>query len=247
MEQEALFLARVEDDVREVIEGNYTVTTRFLTPEEQVIAKETVRGRVRIFASGGYPEAERRVLAFCPDYINTENEVDFGIRVVRVQVKQATLGHRDYLGAVLSLGMKRETIGDIALDGDGAWIFCMVEMAEYICRNLDKIGRASVTCEPMEVADAVIPPRTFEIKDVGVASLRLDAVLAGILHNSRSKAVEIITAGEAFLNHKEAKNISQKVKEGDVLSVRRFGKFVIMGVLGQTKKGRQKVQIKQYR
>lgn len=247
MEQEKLFLAKIEDDIRQAADGNYTVTTWFLTPEEQVLAKDFARGKVQLFESGGYAEAERRILAFCPDYIENAAEVDFGIGVVRIRSKQEQLPHRSVMGAVLSLGIRRETVGDIAPDEEGAWVFCTAEMAEYICCNLDKIGRVPVTCEQVPPAQAAIPPRKFEHMEIGVASLRLDAFVAAVLRRSRGRAVEVISAGDVSLNHREAKNTAQKIKEGDVLSVRRNGKFAVERILGQTKKGRLKVLVKQYR
>lgn len=247
MEQEKLFLAKIEDAVRQAVDGNYVVTTRFLTPEEQGLAKDFARGKVQVFEYGGYAEAERQMLAFCPAYIESAAEVDFEIGVVRVQAKQEQLQHRSVMGAVLSLGIRREMIGDIALDGEGAWVLCTAEMAEYICRNLDKIGRFPVVCEQVPLERATIPPRAFEQKEIGVASLRLDVLVAAVLHQARGRAVEAIAAGDVSLNHREVKDSAQKIKEGDVLSVRRCGKFVIERVLGQTKKGRLKVLIKQYR
>ncbi len=247
MEQEKLFLAKITDDIRRAVEGNYTVTTWFLTPEEQTLARECAHGKVQVFESGGYVEAERRKLAFCPAYVESAADVAFDIGVVRVEAKQERLGHRNVMGAVLSLGIRRETVGDIALDEKGAWVFCEETMAEYICRNLDRIGRVPVTCETVLPEQVKIPPRMFEQKEIGIASLRLDALVAALLHQSRGRAAELICAGDVSLNHRETKDSSQKVKEGDVLSVRRYGKFVIACVLGQTKKGRQKVLVKQYR
>lgn len=247
MEQEKLFLAKIEDDIRRAVDGNYTVTTWFLTPEEQVLAKEFARGKVQWFESGGYAEAERRILAFCPDYIENAAAVDFGIGVVRIKSKQEQLPHRSVMGAVLSLGIRRETVGDIAPDEEGAWVICTAEMAEYICRNLDKIGRVPVTCEQVPPEQAAIPPRMFEYMEIGVASLRLDAFVAAVLRQARGRAVEVISAGDVSLNHREAKDGAKKIKEGDVLSVRRNGKFAVERILGQTKKGRLKVLVKQYR
>lgn len=247
MEQEKLFLAKTAEDVRRAFEGNYAVTTRFLTPEEQVLAKDCARGKVRLFENGGYAEAERRMLAFCPDYVESAEEVDFGIEAVRICTKREPLEHRSVMGTVLSLGIKREMIGDIVVNGQEAWVFCESTMAEYICRNLDRIGGVSVTCEQMPTDRVTIPPRAFESMEIGVASLRLDAIVAALFRQSRTRASEWIAAGDVSLNHREAKDGSAKVREGDVLSVRRHGKFVIERVVGQTKKGREKVLVKQYR
>ena len=148
------------------------------------------------------------------------------------------LTHRDYLGAVLALGLTRDALGDILPGEKTAYIFCTPAAAGAMERALDKVGRQNVQAEPVAPEEAPAPTHEVEETAFTVKSLRLDAVTAGLFHIARPLAGERIARGDCQLNHRINLKPDAAVKEGDVLSVRGLGKGEILKVGGQSKKGR---------
>ncbi len=194
---------------------------------------------------GGYEEAQRVMAGFFPDYLSPSPEV-FPLAALTIASRpEDRLGHRDFLGSFMSLGVERQVIGDI-LTGEGRCVvFVREEMARYFLDNIRKIGRAGVKItegfsEPLPVA------REFkELRGV-IASQRLDCVAAFLCHTSRGKAAGLISAGLVAVNHREALNGSGKIEEGDTVSVRGHGKFIIDELGPLTSKGRLNVKCRKY-
>jgi RNA-binding protein YlmH len=156
------------------------------------------------------------------------------------------LSHRDFLGALLSLNIKRETIGDILVGDSNAVVFVTNTVAPLILSEITKIGRVGV-----KVSDSVLDvlPIREEFEDIfgTVSSLRLDSVVSVMTGLSREKASEIILAKRVSLNHFECTSVSKTLKQADVISIRGYGRFILNEASGLTKKGRIKVNIKKYK
>lgn len=193
---------------------------------------------------GGYDGAERRVACFSRE----PEKVKAPIVCLRVQPKGekfvSAFGHRDILGAVMGLGVKRECIGDIVLQGKGGYLFCLSEMADYLCRELHEVGRAAVTCTICEVPELLQTPP--ESRSFVVASLRLDALIAAIWHLSRSEAQQLFPKQLVFVNGKCILTPGDNAREGDIISVRGRGRFCLEQVSGETRKGRLRIQAAVY-
>ena len=194
---------------------------------------------------GGWPEGERKLLGLFPDYLEPEESL-FPITPVTFTYRAGDkLTHRDFLGSFMALGVERDVIGDI-LVGEGRCVaFFRQEMAPYFLDNIRKIGRVGVKAE--EGAKEPLPVRR-EFKELSgvVASQRLDCLVAFLCKTSREKAAGLITAGLVFLNHREALSVSQRVKEGDLLSVRKQGRFIIDELGPLTSKGRLVVKCRKF-
>ena len=196
----------------------------------------------------GAEAAERRLIAF-------GSEAWFGyppawpvtvIRIAPASEKFAeTLSHRDYLGALMSLGIERELTGDIIVRGKTAWLYCLDPIAGYLCDSLTSVRHTAVVCTPVSGDIPELAPQ-FETLRVNVASARIDAVTAGFLGRSRSSMGELFAAGKVFVNSRAVSDGSRLLKEGDVLSVRGFGKAVYDGVDGVSKKGRSYAVLRRY-
>lgn len=228
-------------DLAERAERTGTVTySPFLNPREARLAKGFCRGGYRIEEYGGYDGAERVQLAFCPfDY----DEPEFPVRAVRVKTSDGReLSHRAYLGAVLSLGIKREKIGDIAVNGGEAIVLCHGATADFICMNLSRVASSTVKCEMC--SDEIRLERRYDISTSTVASMRLDCVLSAALGKSREASCELIKGGLVQVNYEEARSPSAHVKSGDTISARGFGKMVIEADGSETRKGRARITIK---
>jgi RNA-binding protein YlmH len=192
---------------------------------------------------GGYEEAERKRLVVYPEW---QTEADTNIAFVRIESKQfgePSLGHRDYLGAVLNLGLKREKLGDIIVQDDGAILIADQGLADFICQQLIKVKHITVTAKEISGLEFFYSAPQLKAAKFTVASLRLDAVVAGAFKLSRADVDEYVEGGNIKINHLEVLKGSVPVSAGDLISVRGLGRFRLNQVGGTSRKGRHFVSI----
>lgn len=235
---------RFEELARRADERCYTTFSDFLNvDEENVLAKTVLPVPFRIW--GGYDGAERCVAAFG---YNVENE-DYPISIVEIKPVAPKfadfLSHRDFLGSLMGLGIKREMLGDIIVKDNTGYLFCVNTMADYISSSLDKVRHTVVKCTVINNLPDVVCNNTVD-KDIIVSSIRIDAVVAAVYNFSRSGVKEYFLAGKIFVNSAPCENFSYNLKNGDVVSVRGKGRFVFEAVGGSTKKNKNIVKIKMY-
>lgn len=213
----------------------------FLTPAEQFALSSWAKreGGVRLLLHGGHPDCERRAAFFLPFYME---EADFDpaehIRAVELTCAFGQPEHRDYMGSVLGLGIKREWVGDIWVRENRATVFCLPSVESHILLNLDKVGRCGVKSRKLDLTEVPAPRREWKETVFSVQSPRLDAVAAGMFHVSRTGAAEAIAAGQVSLNYAECLKPDAPVNAGDVLSLRGKGKGRVLEIGGQSRKGR---------
>lgn len=197
---------------------------------------------------GGQEGCDRQMLRF-GNPIELGYEAQFPIVCIEISPRMEkfaeTLSHRDYLGALMHLGIERSMLGDIFILEKTAYLFCHEKMADYICMELDKIKHTNIKCRVLENAPEAIQP-TLKEETLIVPSLRFDGIIAKIYHLSRSQSVLLFREKKIFVNGRCMENNSGILKEGDVVSVRGFGKFVYDQVLHETKKGNLSVKIRRY-
>lgn len=155
------------------------------------------------------------------------------------------LGHRDFLGSIMNLGIERDTLGDIFVKDNRAILFCERRMAEYISDNLYKIRHTQVKVQEIFDIDSLSVSEKQEMS-VSVASERIDGVISHVFNLSRSDSAEMFATGKVFLNGRLMENESRKLVPGDVVSVRGYGKFEFCELGGVSRKGKQYVKIKKY-
>lgn len=194
---------------------------------------------------GGHENAERVMLGFFPDYLEPAPEL-FPITPFALSYrKEDKLTHRDFLGSFMALGIERSVIGDI-LVGEGECVaFLREEMGEYFLQNIRRIGRVGVKTS-LSWEGTLPGVREFVEMSGVVASERLDCLTAFACRTSREKAAGLIAAGIVSVNHRETLSVSQRVKEGELLSVRRQGRFIIDQLGPLTSKGRLVVKCRKY-
>lgn len=199
-----------------------------------------------VMSFGGYDGAERRVFGVFPEWSEpAENE--FPLSLLRVDApKFRTLTHRDYLGTLMSLGIDRSKTGDILTDDNGAYIFVSEEITEYVAHSLNKIANIGVTTSIADISAFEPPKPKTEERGCVCASLRLDAVVAAAEGISRAAAEKLIRSGCVKLNHREAGDRSKQVKEGDLLSVRGYGRCILKSVGYRTRSGRTHIVIEKF-
>ncbi|MBO5743291.1 MAG: hypothetical protein J6R68_03320 [Clostridia bacterium] len=219
--------------------------TKFLSPlEAAIVANRFPKNELELKLFGGYDDAERKVCAF----YTFEEDLSFPLCTLHIKLKSknTSLSHRDYLGSLLSMGLKREVIGDIVVQEGCAYVFCLEEIAHYITDGLLKVGGAGVTIEKAALSDDISIKREYQMLSSTVSSLRCDAVIASALNLARSKACELIGRGLVTHNYEQLKSVSSPIKNGDVLSARGYGKFKILTSGNLTKKGRIHIDICKY-
>ena len=214
--------------------------TDFLNPQRcAVFLQQFIKACTEVEAWGGYPDAERKMLGFGVDHAEDKFPiVPLDITYNTRFSKQLT--HRDFLGAVLGLGLDRGKIGDIRLGADGAVMYVASEVADFIAESLREVGRTSVTVSLNRDVEVVEAAGTQ--KRISVASLRLDAVISTALNLSRGKAAALIDSERVFVNWVEGKK-TRELKEGDIVTVRQVGRLQVDSILGATKKERVAVLV----
>lgn len=250
--EEKLMLARVLDKLEFTRSRNIPSCTHFLTLGDRLAAGRLIAaaGGAEHLFWGGYEGAERQVCAFLPDWLAPEDwreGEECPLSALSVTAPPGSgLTHRDYLGALLGLGVTREKLGDLLLHGDQCQVVCLKELEPVLLSQLSQAGRHRVRVEPCPLS-ALTPPeqRVKVIRDT-VAALRLDAVAAAGFSTSRAKMGELIAAGRVSLNGRECLKPDRAVEAGAVLSCRGLGKCVLRETPGQSKKGRTMVLIERF-
>ena len=236
---EKLLTASAQDKARQCERNSILTHTGFLSLAEQAMLEKEFPGGL---FWGGCEDAERRLLVFLPEWLADVpiSGEDCPLAVLRVTLSKGSpkLTHRDYLGSLLALGIERSVIGDIVVHEDGADIFVLRDMAEFLRQNYVQAGRAMLQTEVLDV-DALRPAvwQVVEKRDT-VASLRLDCVLASMFSLSRGHAQEAVRQGLVAVNGRLAAKPDSLLEEGDKVSLRGKGKFRFTGAVGSTKKDR---------
>lgn len=234
-----LLLRHIEDLCARADRAGIVTHTAFLTPEEQVLVSDRAR-RLRAGCTlfGGFAGAERRMAFFGADEGQDLADVfQTSILCVRIDGDVGELTHRDYLGALMHLGLERDAVGDI-LPGKSGHILCVPAAARLIRNELFKIGNKNVTVSETALTDIPVPEvRTEELRFT-VKSPRLDAVCAGMFHLSRTEAAERIKRGDCAVNHRPTDKPDYTLNEGDTVTLRGFGRAEIASFGGKTKKDR---------
>ncbi|MCH5185557.1 MAG: hypothetical protein J1F64_05460 [Oscillospiraceae bacterium] len=218
----------------------------FMTQEEMCYIRDNMPIGNGMFY-GGYNDAERVIFGAFPDWEEPDIN-EFPISCIKISKKYSrTLTHRDYLGSILGLGIERTKTGDIKTDENDAYVFVCEDIAEFIVRGLNKIGSCGVKCEIPEREEIFIPQQEYIFKDEVCASMRFDAIIAAAYNLSRGAAVKLIQGKCAMLNHRECVDLSKEVKPGDLVSLRRYGRFIVHSVGKTTSKGRLHIVLKFYK
>ena len=239
--EDKLLLARVWDKIHAGIRKNIPANTHFLSPRELEMTRFLFGDLPGLHRFGGYEEAERQMLCWLPDYLETDHLQSSDSPLVCLQAtfwNGDAPSHRDFLGALIGAGVAREAVGDICVGKGSACFFVTAEIAPYILQNFTSAGRTHLHLEVLSLDQVQIAePETKQIRDT-VASLRLDSIISSGFRISRGLAGDYIAAGKAAIDGLPCEKPDKPVAEGMKISVRGLGKIKIQSVNGQTKKGR---------
>ncbi|MBR7133601.1 MAG: hypothetical protein IKD04_08745 [Clostridia bacterium] len=239
-----LLVARIKDTADICDKTQKPKFLGFLSAEEAVLAERLLKTSIVSFKLfGGYEDAQRVMLGCFPDWVENRK---FPITPITFTYRPVdTLSHRDFLGSLMALGLKREAVGDILIEQGKAVVFVTDEVADYIINQIQKIGRTGVIsqlgyCSPLPQAGVLA-----EFSDT-IASERLDCVISALCKISRGAAVEKISEGYVRVNSVLCEKITRTVVEGDVITVRGNGKFVADSLSDKTKKNRIVFKYRKY-
>lgn len=269
-EEERLLLRRCEELYSRADSG-VACFSDFLNIRERFIIERQSRaffsdddGMPLCFFHGGYPSAERALLCFMPAYVRyslsdditpvqaLKEELESAIVPIRIKTSgYVRLAHRDFLGALIGLGIDRSAMGDILPDSEGAIVFATPSVAGLITSELTYIGRDKVKAYQATLPDNFDFKREFEKINGTVASPRLDAVVAEIARTSRESAKSLISQGLVEHNHFTAAHPDREVVGGDIISVRKTsgtkgGKFIVDKIDEPSAKGRIRLSARRY-
>lgn len=248
--EEKAFVDRAQEWIERSAEQHELRRTDFLDPRQQFIVTTLCNrnGSVNVKFDGGYESAERKRAVIAPDYRDVEYE-DAEMSVLQVtsqSEKFHELDHGDFLGALLGLGIKREKLGDIHLHDTFCHIVVAHELSAYFDLNLRQVHRLSVLTDILPIEQLQPVEQKLEEMSFTVASMRLDGIASDAYRISRAKIVDPIKAGRCRVNWKTIEDPSAQLKEGDIVSIKGLGRFMVLQVDGVTKKGRTRVKIGKY-
>lgn len=240
------WLKRCEDFEQSVLKYKSVRFSRFVSPHDLAVFKLHFQPSpfVNVSVFGGALDCERVQIGFFPDFEEPDTRA-FPISPILISGVSG-LSHRDILGSVLGLGIKREMTGDIFVDGDRAVIMSDSQVRDFLLFNLKNVGRKKVEVSLCPEDVSISLEHAFKLERCVVASNRLDALVGAAANLSRSEASEHILGGGVSVNFTLAADTSKKLSEGDVISIRHHGRFVLEKICGETKKGRLAVELKKY-
>ena len=250
-----ILLAQVFDKIEAVEKKNKIEYTDFLDLAQiELVQKFINKIRVENYMSyGGFEQAERKMFVFYPDKFNVnvvEKNLSNIVQIIRIELPEDLKGkytHRDYLGAVIKLGIERKKVGDIIVDNNGADIIIDKDISKFLLDNLGSLTRFSkseITIQNIEDL------RPVEIKkeeiEIIVSSMRLDNVISELARCSRNKALDIINQERVFVNFESENKKTKQIKIGDMVTIRGKGRFFVKEISGQTRSGRVVIKIEKF-
>ncbi len=248
--------ARLEDMKKRAVRGEIGISA-FLSPRELYYAKARLdRSGTEYLEYGGYLNAERKKLYVLPEYMEGIEGVeafgdygeDSGICAVFAKGSGfCNLTHRDFMGSLLGLGIERSVIGDIAMtDENSAVVFCDTKISDFLVNEWREVGHDKVKCARVDAKEIVLPERRYAQINDTVASARLDCVVAALCNLARERARTCVVSELCELNYECETRPDREVSAPALITVRGYGKFRVLSIGGQTKKGRYRLQAQKF-
>ncbi len=222
----------------------YISTEEFFPPNIWDILDKTNINGMRFLLKGLTDESEKKNIIILPrDYSGEEPEFQLVFFKIDGTNKFKTLGHKDFLGTIMSLGIKREVLGDLIVKDNIAYGIIHKDKFDIV-RDLERVGNIPVKISVIKEEE--VPKSEFKEVQITVPSPRLDSVVGEIANSSRQKSTTIIEEGLVMVNYVVQKSKSYEVKVGDIITVKKVGKFIFENILGENKKGKTKILLKQF-
>lgn len=247
MKDDKILIAYTEDKIAQCEDCYMPTHTDFLDMHQRSVVErlwQSGKHQCRMEIFGGYDDSERSIAYFLPDYAVLDDCHELVVARVKKPSGSRDLSHRDYLGSLLGMGIKRDKVGDILVDDHGADIILLEDLSDFILLNYDKAGRTNLTVEILPLNQLKKVENQYKEVTDTLASLRLDNVISSAFGTSRTKAVEAIKRGLVFLNNLECTKPDKEVHQGDKLVLRGKGKAYLSEIGGKSRKDRIYVTFK---
>lgn len=219
--------------------------TDFITPDYQEFLRHLCKTEdIYVSFFGGKGDFERAV-----GFIgNMPFEGKYPVDIIKIKANSRfeNLNHRDYLGAIFSLGIKREKVGDINVYEDGAEIYIHSDISDYVYYSITKIKHVGVSVDKIDIEEAREKKQNFRDMNINISALRLDALVASLTKESRNQSQSLIKSGNIKINYVISDDSSARINVGDLLSIKGYGRFVISDILNITRSDRLNILVKKY-
>lgn len=259
MTENQILLSHARDLKMQCADNSMITNTPFLDLRQKSLLlslEKEQREYVNTIYFGGYAEAERVIAVFIPSFFEfenvqhffAENEQENPLSLIKIEKDRfSALSHRDYLGSLMGLGIKREMLGDLLVNDSGCFVPCIKSVSAYITDNLTSVGRGSVKASIVPFSEISAHEESFAVIHESVASLRLDNMISAAFSLSRSMSVQAIEKGIVYINSVQILKPDYRVSEGEKLVLRGKGKAVFTEITGESRKGRLHVSFKRYK
>lgn len=253
-EDERLIISKLFDKISLAEKQNKIQITDFVSPFDLKLMTDvlTMIGYNNYKIYGGLENAQRNVIIIYPDKLEEifENDLfDYNtvFNCIRIKNKSDDFEHKVYLGGLIKLGVRREKIGDIVVFENGADIIVDKDVSKFLVSNLHELTRfQKSSVEVVQLEDITKKEQEFKELKLTVSSLRLDNVVAELAKTSRNKAVELLNQERVFINYKNELRNTKMVKDGDLVTIRGIGKFIIDEVAGNTRSGKIVLNVRKF-
>ena len=256
-EEDKILVSKLLDKIEFVAKRNSVEHTEFLDMRQRQILEKILLNMkyTNYVALGGHHEAERTLIILYPSKLeevfkNNHFDYDTIFSVIRITLPNELKGmyhHRDYLGAVIKIGIKREKVGDIITSINGADFIVQKDATKYILEGLKKLTRFSKSkFDVLSIKELNEEKQTIQKLKIIIPSMRIDSIVSEVIRTSRAKTVGIIKEERIFVNHELITKSSKEVKQGDIITVRGKGRFVVGNIINTTKKGNLVLEIEKH-
>ncbi|HCO19217.1 MAG TPA: RNA-binding protein [Tissierellales bacterium] len=246
---ELLLKMRMLIDKAEIaLNKHVVVDTDFIDPFERKTAMAIFNGihNLGYLEAGGPEFAERKYFLLFPDYMVQMDFIEY-TSYLEISGDINSLNHRDFLGSLMSMGIKRGKIGDIFIGEKSAIVSLKKEIGDYLLMNIQKVGNVNVKCSLISIDKVVFKEQAYERKDLFIASERLDVMTGAAFNLSRNESQAKIEAGDIKVNWESVEKSSYKLEPGDMISARGLGRALYETRNGLSKKGRLNIALKIYK
>ena len=254
--EDRILLSQILDKIEMAEKKDQIQYTDFLDMYQVALAKKFIN-KIQVqnyILYGGFEDSERKIAIFYSEKYNKEMiEKNYSkmVKIIRIKLGKEEIGkytHRNYLGGIVKLGMKREKVGDILVSEDGADIIVKQESAEILSKDLETLTRfQNSKIEIVNISELRTPEIKVEEIDIIVPSLRLDSIVAELANISRNKATTFITSERVLVNYMVETKTSKEIKIEDTITIRGKGRYVVKKQIGTSKKGKQIIKIEKFK
>ncbi len=244
-DNQILIMRNLLDKIETVMKNHSIESTSFFDPYQRRLSISILNRFIDISYTeeGGILEAERKLFIIYPDYIYMDNTEDY-VTALSIKGSIDKLNHKDFLGALLGLGINRDKIGDILIHREQVQVIVKKEISDYILYNLKKVGKQNVKVKEISVEE--LKPNKIEFKEkyVTLSSNRLDALISSAYNLSRKSSSALVEKGKVKVNWEPIEKSSVEIFEDDIISVRGYGRFTVNAFQGISNKGRLKAVVR---